>query len=83
MAAAKLATRVAELEKEVSALAGEVARLKAKDANGVRGDEWIERIYGAFADDSDYDKAMELGRQYRESLRPKSRAKRTVKTARH
>lgn len=32
-------------------------------------------VLGTFANDPDFDKAMELGRKYRESLRPKSRAK--------
>ncbi|ACK65659.1 conserved hypothetical protein [Rippkaea orientalis PCC 8801] len=33
---------------------------------------WWEQIVGTFADDSVYDEAMKLGREYRESLRPNS-----------
>ena len=32
---------------------------------------WWKRIVGAFADDPEFDEAMRLGREYRESLRPK------------
>jgi hypothetical protein len=33
---------------------------------------WWEEILGSFANDPAYDEAMQLGRQYRESLRPKA-----------
>ncbi len=32
---------------------------------------WWKRIVGAFADDPEFEEAMRLGREYRESLRPK------------
>ena len=84
MAAAKLTERVAELEKEVVMLAGEIARLKEKVANGKEAEPkipWWEKHWGIFDNDPDYEKAMELGRQYRESLRPKPRKKRAGKAS--
>ncbi|HZS03436.1 MAG TPA: hypothetical protein VFD58_01055 [Blastocatellia bacterium] len=62
---------VSKLEMRVAALEAEMARLKQK----VEGPElpWWEKIWGTFANDPDYDKAMELGRKYRESLRPKAK----------
>ena len=85
MAAVKLAERVAELEKEVVTLADEIAQIKeqqesAAAKNGVQGDDWIDKIYGLFADYPDFDQVVELGRKYRESLRPKP-AKRQIKKA--
>lgn len=35
----------------------------------------VEVVVGTFANDPDFEKAIELGRKYRESLRPKPRAK--------
>ncbi len=74
-------SRLATLETEVAQLKRQ--QLPAGRQNGAAGDEWLDKIYGAFADDPDYDKAMELGRQYRESLRPKNRPRKTVKAAKH
>lgn len=65
-------------EKRLSALEEEMARLKSK----VEGMEtapkpWWERIAGTFENDPVYAEAMKLGRQYRNSLRPRtSRRKR-------
>jgi hypothetical protein len=78
-------SKIAILESRIVALEAKVAQLNplpANGANGAMGDEWVEKIYGAFADDPDYDKAMELGRQYRESLRPKPRVRKAAKAAR-
>lgn len=84
MAAIKLAVKVEELEKQVVALTDEVARLKEKVASGNESESklpWWEKRWGLFDNDPDYDKAMELGRKYRESLRPKpaNRKKRATK----
>jgi hypothetical protein len=82
MAALKLAVKVAELEKQLVVLADEIARLKEKVANGKETEPempWWEKHWGIFNDSPDYEKAMALGRQYRESLRPKSRKKRVGK----
>lgn len=36
---------------------------------------WWGHVVGAFADDPDFEEAMRLGREYRESLRPMPRSK--------
>jgi hypothetical protein len=54
------------LESRVEALEAEVARLKARLKGPVR---WWEQL-GTFANDPIYERAMELGRAYRRSLRP-------------
>jgi hypothetical protein len=63
---------MAPLEQRVKALEEELARLKAqvgeKDKTAV---DWLDKIWGSFANDPIYDEAMRLGREYRESLRPK------------
>ena len=69
MAKMKLADRVAALEVEVAQLK---TRLDAQD----KSDPWMEDVWGAFANDPAIEEAMELGRKYRESLRPKPRKRR-------
>ncbi|MEW6209638.1 MAG: hypothetical protein AB1631_14820 [Acidobacteriota bacterium] len=44
--------------------------------------DWLDEIYGAFADDPHFEEAMRLGREYRESLRPKVTKKPARKTTR-
>jgi len=60
-----LETRVANLEAIVAEL------LQEKEKNKKNEIPWWEQIRGTFANDPDYDEAMRLGREYRESLRPK------------
>jgi hypothetical protein len=60
-----------ELEARLIALETEVARLKAQQQTYTET-PWWEEILGSFANDPAYDEAMQLGRQYRESLRPKA-----------
>lgn len=63
-----------QLEKRVEILEKEMARLK-RMLTGVRpsaAKPWWEGIAGTFADDPIYAEAMRLGREHRESLRPKS-----------
>jgi hypothetical protein len=67
MAAEKLETRVAALEAEVARL-----RLLVEKEKDI---PWWHKIYGAFEGDPHFKEAMELGRQYRESLRPKPKKK--------
>jgi len=71
------------LTARVEALEAELAQLKQK-VNATPDSElpWWEKRWGMFDDDPDYEKAMELGRKYRESLRPKSaQSKARKKTA--
>ncbi|MBS1790638.1 MAG: hypothetical protein JST85_23170 [Acidobacteria bacterium] len=73
----KLETRIANLEAKVEQL---------QHAVGVAGEEdqpqpWWESVVGAFADDDAFEEAMRLGRDYRESLRPKpARQSRSAKS---
>lgn len=70
MATVKLADRLAALE-------AEVARLKAKVEGAAKSsDPWLDKIWGAFANDPIYEEAMRLGREYRESQRPQSAKRR-------
>ncbi len=57
-----------KIEKRLSALETEVAELKNNGQN--RSLPWWEKIVGVFENDEDFDKAMQFGREYRESLRP-------------
>jgi len=70
MATVKLAERVKLLEVEV-------ARLKDKiESSEKEAKPWTEKIWGIFANDPAFEEAMRLGREYRESLRPKPRKRR-------
>ncbi len=58
-----------QLEERVAILEAEVAHLKSKlEVVSLPTKPWWERIAGTFADNSAYDEAMQLGREYRESL---------------
>lgn len=60
------------LQKRIEALEEQVARLeKGQAANGSAGRLWLEDLYGAFAGDAIFEQAMNLGRKYRRSLRPR------------
>ena len=64
MTLAQLEKRVERLEKLVHAQSLPVPPRNAK--------WWLDHA-GAFANDPGYDEIVRLGRQYRQSLRPKSR----------
>ena len=64
------------LEHRVAALEAEVAQLKKELQGRQEGADW-HKIIGTFANDPSYDKAMEYGRKYPESLRPGKRKNRT------
>ncbi len=67
------------LEDRVAALEAGVAKLRAMlQGAQAPADPWMERVWGAFANDPVYEEAMRLGREYRESLRPKPRKPRKV-----
>ena len=60
------------VEERLTAIEAELARLKEIKRNSESNPvPWWEKIRGDFKDDPDYDKAMELGRKWRESFRPK------------
>jgi hypothetical protein len=64
------------LEKRVAVLESELAELK----KSIRPDKpWWRAIQGGFANDPAFKEAMRLGREYRESLRPKSPARKKRK----
>lgn len=62
-----------ELETRVANLEAIVAQLQKKIENPASDEKqpWWEKIIGTFADDEAHEEAMRLGREYRESLRPK------------
>jgi hypothetical protein len=64
------------LEARLEKLEAEVVDLKRKvDLNAPEA-PWWKQIVGIFADDPHFEEAVRLGREYRESLRPKPRARR-------
>lgn len=68
----------ASVEERLVALEREVARLRCKVEGQEQGERaWWKQIAGTFENDPYYAEAMKLGRQYRESLRPKKRKKKT------
>lgn len=70
------------LEQRVQALEEEVAELKCKLAAGNETEvPWWEKVTGAFRGDPAFLEAMELGRKWRESGRPKPRKKAKRKRA--
>ena len=59
------------LENRVAMLESEMAQLKQNVETQLKGSTpWWQEITGTFANEPAFDEAMELGRQYRESLRP-------------
>ena len=62
MTSSQLEKRLAVLEKELAELKSQVQRMDGPKP-------WWERIAGTFQGDPVYEKAMKLGRQYRESQR--------------
>ena len=72
----------ASLESRVAALEKEVGHLKASpEATRGPSQPWWEKISGTFADDPAYNEAMRLGREWRESFRPKPRKTPRKKTS--
>jgi hypothetical protein len=69
------------IEHRVAALEADVAQIKEQLEKAVPAQrDWLDEIYGAFEDDPIFEEAMRLGREYRESLRPKA-ARKTARKA--
>ncbi len=64
----------ASLEKRVTALETQLAVLQKK-VGTTDTRPWWRQIFGQFANDPAFTEAMRIGREYRESLRPKQPAK--------
>ena len=60
-----------QIEKRLTALGRDVARLKKSENEAAP--PWWRAVIGTFANDRQFELAMKLGREYRESLRAKSR----------
>ena len=69
------------VEQRLKALEDEVAALKQKVNGGKDDRPWWKQISGAFAGDPAFLEAMELGRKWRESTRPKRKATKKRKHA--
>ena len=68
---------MASIEQRMKALEEEVAQIKARlERRGKTSVDWLDKIWGSFANDPIYDEAMRLGREYRESFRPKLKKRR-------
>jgi hypothetical protein len=74
-----------DLEQRVANLEAEVAKLR-EELNTATGKQnpWWRKIAGSFADDPAFEEAMRLGREWRESFRPKPpRKKKSDGRSRH
>ena len=65
------------LEKRVAALERQVALIRRPADPMTTGREWLDDLYGKFAGDPLFSRAMKLGAQYRQSLRPHQRQRKT------
>jgi hypothetical protein len=66
MATISIEERLTAVEKELAQLKQQLASEKSQVPL-----PWWEKIFGTFANSEGYEEAMRLGREYRESLRPK------------
>ena len=61
------------LEERVAILEVEITKIKNKvESSTTTTKPWWEKITGTFADSPDYDKAMQLGKKYRDFQRKTS-----------
>ncbi len=67
------------LEKRVAELEAEVARLRESKVDKEPQEPWWKKMVGAFLNDPYFEEAMELGRRYRESTRPKPKKRKKRK----
>jgi len=70
MSTEALEDRLAAVENEVAQLKHELAADKSQGRSA-----WWEKMFGSFADSEGFEEAVRLGREYRESLRPKDDGK--------
>jgi hypothetical protein len=62
-----------EIEVRIKALEDEITDLKERVEKAIPPQrDWLNEIFGVFDNDPIYEEAMRLGREYRESLRPKA-----------
>ena len=76
---------LAQIENRLAALEEEVTQLKANrtpSASPPKNKAWLEDIWGAFAGDEAFVQAMQYGREWRESQRPRAGKTRTGKSGR-
>lgn len=59
----------AQLELRVSALEKEIIKLKQKLGDTDTSIPWWQQISGSFAESTNFDEAMKIGREYRTSLK--------------
>jgi hypothetical protein len=71
---------LAELTKRVEALERKMKSVEAKREMDADKRPWWRELRGIYKDDPIMKEIFDLGRQYRESLRPKPRSKRSRKT---
>ncbi len=67
------------LEQRVTALEAEIELLKNRIMDREDKKDGWRAMVGAFLNDPYYEQAMKLGREYRESLRPKKKKKKKKK----
>ena len=65
----------AEIEQRLIALEAEIRLLKSQAAPNKADPKWVLGHAGRFANDPGFDEVVRLGREYRESLRPKPKKK--------
>ena len=66
-----MASSTSQLEPRVAALEAEVTKLRHRIEAMQTIQPWWEQVAGTFQHDPMYEEAMRLGRQYRQSLRPR------------
>jgi hypothetical protein len=59
------------LKQRVAALEQSVAGLQQRQETNRSARAWLDDLYGKFAGDPIFARAMKLGRKYRQSLRPR------------
>lgn len=67
--------KISDLETRVLKLEQAVTQLQSQANDSSKRNRWWETAAGRFEDDPVFDEIVELGREYRESLRPKSKAR--------